>query len=86
MKVSVTTEKGNAMNKEFDAVFDIVDVKQDKNGDYVALVDRYGNEIYFKTEDGERIPFNKEAVDAFLRKQEEARQWLNTSNYMSSQV
>ena len=53
--------------------FDIVDVKKDENGDYVALIDRYGNEISFKTNDGKQIPFDKEAVDAFLRKQEDAR-------------
>jgi hypothetical protein len=55
-------------------VFDIVGVKTDENGNYIALIDRYDNEISFKTKDGEKIPFNKEAVDAFLRKQEEARQ------------
>jgi hypothetical protein len=53
--------------------FDIVDVVTDKNGNYVALVDRYGNEISFKTEDGERLLFNKKMVDELLRKQEEAR-------------
>lgn len=54
--------------------FDIVDVVTDENGNYVAIIDRYGNEISFKTDDGERIPFNKAAVDEFLRKQEVARQ------------
>ena len=55
-------------------IFDIVGVKTDENGKYIALIDRYGNEISFKTADGEQIPLNKEAVDAFLRKQEAARQ------------
>ena len=55
-------------------IFDIVDVKADEKGNYIALIDRYGNEISFKTEDGKNIPFNKDAVDAFLRKQQEARQ------------
>ena len=55
-------------------IFDIVDVKTDEKGNYIVLIDRYGNEISFKTEDGEIIPFNKTAVDEFLRKQQEARQ------------
>lgn len=55
-------------------IFDIVDVKTDEKGNYIALIDRYGNEISFKTENGGNIPFNKAAVDAFLRKQEGARQ------------
>jgi hypothetical protein len=54
--------------------FDIVDVVTDENGNYVALVDRYGSEISFKTEDGEHLLFNKKMVDELLRKQEEARQ------------
>ena len=53
--------------------FDIVDVVTDENGNYVALIDRYGNEISFKTGDGKRITFNKEMVDALLKKQEEGR-------------
>ena len=56
--------------------FDIVDVVTDENGNYIALVDRYGNEISFKTGDGKHIPFNKERVDELLRKQEEGRQWI----------
>lgn len=54
--------------------FDIVGVVADENGNYVALVDRYGNEISFKTRDGKRIPFNKEMVDELLKKQERGRQ------------
>jgi hypothetical protein len=67
----VLTEKENKMDN---FAFDIVDAKKDENGNYVALIDRYGNEISFKTNDGKRIPFNKEAVENFLRRQEEARQ------------
>lgn len=59
------------MNKP---IFDIVGVKTDEKGNYIALIDRYGNEISFKTNDGKKIPFNKKAVDEFLRKQEAARQ------------
>lgn len=55
-------------------MFDIVGVKTDEKGNYIALIDRYGNEIYSKTTDGEKIPFNKKAVDELLRKQEAARQ------------
>lgn len=55
-------------------IIDIVGVKTDENGNYIALIDRYGSEISFNTTDGKKIPFNKEAVDRFLRKQEEARQ------------
>ena len=52
--------------KQFDAVFDIVDVKQDESGNYVALIDKFGNEISFKDGDGNPIPFSKDAVDRFL--------------------
>ena len=55
-------------------MFDIVGVKTDEKGNYIALIDRYENEISFKTTNGEKIPFNKKAVDEFLRKQEAARQ------------
>ena len=55
------------MAKEINAVFDIVDVKQDASGNYVALIDKSGYEISFKDGDGNPIPFSKEAVDRFLR-------------------
>lgn len=38
------------------------------------IVDVVTNEISFKTEDGERLLFNKKMVDELLRKQEEERQ------------
>ena len=55
------------MANEIDPVFDIVDVKTDDSGKYVALIDKFGNEISFNDADGNPIPFNKEAVDRFLR-------------------
>ena len=55
------------MANKIDPVFDIVDVKQDADGNYIALIDKFGSEISFKDADGNAIPFNKEVVDKFLR-------------------
>ena len=52
-------------------IFDIVDVKTDENGNYIALIDRFGAEFSLKDSEGKPLFFRKEAIDSFLLKKGE---------------